>query len=190
MVLPCTKEAKSKSPYSWDSRRQDPGTSFSPILLPKTGYGWVREITLQKTGKNRTSFLLKVVGMHSQIQKEWWSWSEQILEVLAHTYHTHFQLPVHTTTEFPCENPTPRAPRSHPYHHHVWSRSGARWTGQLAAYLPRGAHKAPSWSRLYTQKLPAKTVLKSLNIFNEIKGQGKKRGNNHKNPLKKIPASY
>lgn len=53
-------------------------------------------------GKNRTGFLLQVVGMHAQIKKvvkEPAFCSEQILEVLAHTYHAHFQLPVYTTTE-------------------------------------------------------------------------------------------
>lgn len=46
-------------------------------------------------------------------------------------------------------------------------------SGQLAPYQLRRARKAPSWGLLYTQKLPAKTVLQVLITFNEIKGQKK-----------------
>lgn len=46
-------------------------------------------------------------------------------------------------------------------------------SAQLAPYPLREAYKAPSQGLLHTQKLPAKTVLQSLNTFNEIKGQKK-----------------
>jgi len=65
MFLPGTKAGKSKPLYSRDCRRQDPGTGLPSTPLPKTGYARVRIFALQRTGKNSTGFLLKVVGMHA-----------------------------------------------------------------------------------------------------------------------------
>lgn len=179
MFLP---RRKLKASLCTACRRQDPKTGLSPTLLPKRG--WIRVFTLQRTGKNGTGFLLKVAGMYTDIKGfkgvcflQWADFRDP-----PKTYLAHFHLPVQAATQ----NVHVRLPLLlHPspilitlLAAHMWIKSGAHWPLDFRTTStppPEGKLK----SALHP-KLPTKTVSQNLNAFNEIKGQKKSRGNNHK----------
>lgn len=105
--------------------------------------------------------------------------------ILTQTYLAHFHLPVqaavkmlmwdshsyitHLSSLWPCWQHTYGSDQVHTDH---------GTSGQLAPHPLRARHPA------LHPKHPAKTVSQNLNTFNEVKGQKKRRRNNHKNIFK------